>query len=61
MPTDSSVQVLLDLEVPVTFIEALLKQHVQTMFSPNGHTNGHTPQPTEEASAPAPASSAGAP
>jgi hypothetical protein len=61
MPTNTTVQVLLDLEVPVGFIETLLKQHVQTLFSPNGHTNGHAPQPVEEASAPAPASRAGAP
>jgi hypothetical protein len=60
----------IDLDVPVAFVEALLKQHLSTLFaptgSPNGHaaTNGHAPEPAaaqEEEPAPVLPSSTGAP
>lgn len=52
----ATVPMRLDLDVPVAFVEALVKQHLRTLFAANGHaaTNGHAPVPAPPPEEPAP-------
>jgi hypothetical protein len=63
MPAET-VHIALELEIPLTVVHALVKQHLLASLTTNG--NGHAAphghqQPEKEDPAPAPASSAGAP
>jgi hypothetical protein len=70
MPADT-IPILVDLEVPLALVEALVKQHLLASLTPtgndhatqNGHgpLNGHAPHSEKEDTAPVLPSSTGVP